>query len=322
MRAILFILLSSFVILSNAQSYYSENITSRDGLPDNAIRSIFEDSRGYLWIGTDAGVSSWDGEKFSTYNTLDGLAGNKVWCIDEDEEGNMWFACFGAGISKFDGHDFISYTNKDGLVDNSVRVVKYSAAHNCLAIGTNKAISVFKDSIFHNFNVANGSLTNRVIITGILENDSCIEIYDFKHNSYCIHFNNEGAYVKRNNLVGIEKFSVSSVFKTKNGDKYFGWKRKGIIKKDSSGFLKIPDIGQVFGIAIVCSGDIWAASWNGGGGISPPGGLFVIEDDSATRLNSVYNINSIMGWSVFFERNQNIIFYGTLDKGLYKIPPR
>ncbi len=322
MRIALTILLFAYYLLGNSQSYYSENITSRDGLPANAIRSVFEDSRGYLWIGTDAGVSRWDGETFNTYNTFDGFAGNKVWWIDEDKDGNMWFACFGAGISRFNGQYFTSYTSKDGLVDNSVRIVKYSSYHDCLAIGTNKAISVFKDSLFYNFDTDNKSIVKDVIITGIIENDSCIEMYDFSNNHYCIYFVVGVPYIKKNELGGINKYGVSSVFKSQNGNTYFGWSRKGIIKKDNSGLLKIPGIGQVFGIAEDCLGDIWAASWNGGGAISPPGGLFVIADNNPIRLNSAYNINSILGWSAFFKKNQNIVFYGTLDKGLYKIPPR
>ena len=319
MRTTLFILLFSFGILSNAQSYYSDNITSRDGLPDNAIRSIFQDSRGYLWIGTDAGVSKWDGENFYTYNTLDGLAGNKVWCIDEDEDGNLWFACFGAGISHFNGQHFTSYTKKDGLVDNSVRIVKYSTIHNCLAIGTNEAISVYKDSIFYNFSAKNGALEKGVIITGILENDSCLVFYDFSGYHYCVYFDDNLPVVRINKLRHTFLLCTSSVFQSKDGNRYFGWGRDGIIKDSKSSSTRIPNIGQVFGIAEDCLGDIWTASWNGGG-ISPPGGLFVLKNNNPVRLNRAYNINTILGWATFFEKKQNLIFYGTLDKGLYKIP--
>jgi len=272
-----------------------------------------------MWIGTDAGVSKWDGKTFNTYNTLDGLAGNKVWWIDEDNDGNLWFACFGGGISKFDGEIFTSYTNKEGLVDNSVRVVKYSSLHDCLVIGTGKAVSVFKDSIFYNFSTKNGALERDATITGILENDSCVVGYDFLSIHYCIYFKDSVPYVKKNELDDINKYGISSAFQSKNGDRYFGWAREGLIRQHNSSFTEIPGIGQVFGITEDCSGDIWAASWNGGA-ISPPGGLFIIKDDNPTRLNSVYNINTILGWSMFFEKKQNLIFYGSLDNGLYKIP--
>lgn len=52
--------------------------TTRDGLPDNAIRSILEDRRGHLWLATHDGLSEFDPESYSFHNYFesDGLAGN------------------------------------------------------------------------------------------------------------------------------------------------------------------------------------------------------------------------------------------------------
>ncbi|MCD4746340.1 MAG: hypothetical protein K8R58_08580, partial [Bacteroidales bacterium] len=321
MKISLIILLFTSYLLCNAQSFYCENITSRDGLPDNAIRSIFKDSRGYLWIGTDAGVSRWDGETFITYNTLDGLAGNKVWWIDEDKNGNLWFACFGGGVSQFNGKYFSSYTIRDGLVDNSVRVVKYSPAHDCLLIGTNKAISVLKDSIFYNFSKQNGKLLSDVIITSILADSNKAMFIDFLSNYYIMRINDEDEPILLNmKKTWLDKYYASSCFINSSGDTIIGWEREGIAIHYDDTTKEINQIGQVFGMAEDCSENIWIASWNGSG-ISPSGGLFILKDNNANYLNKAYNIQSIMGWSAFFEKDQNLVFYGTLDEGLYKIPP-
>ena len=188
MRYIVTIFLLTYTLLANSQNYYSKNITTREGLPDESIRKIFEDSRGILWIGTDAGVCRWDGETFRTFNTLDGLAGNKIWWIEEDKAGNIWFACFGSGISYFDGKNFTNYTKKDGLVDNAVRVVKYSEKYDCMAIGTGYAISIMKDSVFYNFSQENGSIGERAVVTAIFDNESSIQFYTFGHSHYKITF--------------------------------------------------------------------------------------------------------------------------------------
>jgi len=320
LRVFIFILFVFISVTANSQEYYCENITSGDGLPNNAIRSIFQDSRGFIWIGTDAGVSKWDGDSFITYNTLDGLIGNKVWWIEEDNEHNLWFACYSAGISRFDGQKFVSYTDKDGLTDNYVRVIKYSSYHDCMAIGTNKALSVLKDSTFYNFNVENKSIRKEVIITGILENDSCIEFYDFSSMHQWVFFKDKKPYIKTSGFDFFGKVDVSSVFEAENGDKYVGWGREGVILKNKSGLQKIPDIGQVFGIAEDCFKDIWIASWNGG--ISPPGGLFILQDDKMYSLNGEFNLESILGWATHYVNKQNIVLYGTLDMGLFKIPTR
>lgn len=307
--------------LGNAQSYHSDNITSLSGLPNNAIRSIFEDSRGYMWIGTDAGVSKWDGETFKTYNTLDGLAGNKVWWIDEDKDGNLWFACFGGGISKFDGNIFISYTSNDGLVDNSVRVVKYSTALDCLLVGTNKSISVLKDSVFYNFSKQNGELKSDVIITSILADSNKAVFIDFLSNYYRLSINNDNVPVLSSmKNTWLDSYNVSSCFINSFGNTIIGWEREGIAIYNGDSTREINDIGQVLGMAEDCLENIWIASWNGG--ISPPGGLFVLQDTEVYSLNKAYKLESIFGWTAFYENKQNLVFYGTLDNGLYKIPPR
>jgi len=312
--------MSFLCIASYAQNYYSQNITIADGLPNNAIRSLFEDSRGYVWIGTDAGVCRWDGETYTNYNTRDGLAGNKVWWIDEDDNGNLWFACYGAGISKFDGVKFISYSKKDGLIDNYVRVVKYSQIFDCILIGTNVSISVLKDTVFHNFSSDNGSLIKDVIITAILEDNKKAIFYDFSGCQYKLNKDsNESFSIKRDESSWFGDYGACSAAISSNGDTIIGWGREGIIIHNNEVTTKIESIGQVFGIAEDYKGNTWLASWNGG--ISPPGGLFLLNNNKVKSLNSSYNINSIVGWSMLFVNNQDLIFYGTLDNGIYKIPP-
>jgi len=52
--------------------------TTKDGLPDNSIKSIIEDVKGNLWLGTSNGLSQFnpETEKFINYSKADGLNGN------------------------------------------------------------------------------------------------------------------------------------------------------------------------------------------------------------------------------------------------------
>lgn len=320
MRKLIITLFCFVYLAGNAQNYYCQNTTILDGLPDNAIRSLFEDSRGYIWIGTDAGVCSWDGESYIWYNTHDGLAGNKVWSIDEDTKGNLWFACFSAGISKFDGEKFTTYTKKHGLVDNYARVVQYSEYFDCILIGTNSSISVLKDSVFSNFSYENGGLTRNAIVTAILEDSSKAIFMDFANYHYNLRMDSNNTFsLERSDEKWLDKYGVSSAKVTSKGDTIIGWQRKGIVVNNNDTILELDSIGQVFGIAKDNRENLWLASWNGG--ISPPGGLFLFDNKHIKSLNSNYNINSIVGWSMLFSDDQNLIFYGTLDNGIYKIPP-
>jgi len=307
--------------IGNSQNYYSEHISSLNGLPDNAIRAFYKDSRGFIWIGTDAGVSKWDGEHFKTYNTLDGLAGNKVWHIEEDSHGNLWFACFGGGLSVFNGLKFKSYTEKDGLPNTAIRQIKYSDRFNCLAIGTGSGFSLYKDSTFYNFDPKVNLGYLRTIITGILEDDEGFLFFDFLMAHYKINLS-DSIYLAERYKLGNENYKVSAVY-TSQSEKYFGWGREGILVQQNNQIKEFDSIGQVFGICKDNQNKLWLASWNGGNAFqSPPGGLFTIKNEKVKRLNQAYQIHSILGWVSFYEKIQHRIFYGTIDNGLYKIPPQ
>jgi ligand-binding sensor domain-containing protein len=74
--------------------------TMEDGLPSNHIYDVFEDSRGFLWLGTEGGVSRYDGTEFENYHTADGLSGEEVLSIREDQKGRIWMMTF-CGIPCF-----------------------------------------------------------------------------------------------------------------------------------------------------------------------------------------------------------------------------
>jgi ligand-binding sensor domain-containing protein len=62
------------------------------------------DHNGILWAGTDGGVSWFDGARWRTYTTRDGLIDNFVYAIAVDDEGNKWFGTR-VGISRFSDPD-------------------------------------------------------------------------------------------------------------------------------------------------------------------------------------------------------------------------
>lgn len=71
-----------------------QRLTVADGLSDQYINCIFQDSRGFLWIGTANGLNQYDGYQFTVYdhNPRDSqsLSSNWVRAIGEDEKGYLW----------------------------------------------------------------------------------------------------------------------------------------------------------------------------------------------------------------------------------------
>ena len=55
------------------------------------VTSIFEDSKGNLWFGTNGnGIARYDGEKLKYFTTMDGLPSERVTGITEDSNGIFW----------------------------------------------------------------------------------------------------------------------------------------------------------------------------------------------------------------------------------------
>ncbi|MCB0634028.1 MAG: histidine kinase, partial [Lewinella sp.] len=74
----------------NPQPHF-RNYSTADGLPSPEVYCAFEDSRGYMWFGTDNGAARFDGYTFRQYGSEDGLMRNVVFDIYEDKKGRIWF---------------------------------------------------------------------------------------------------------------------------------------------------------------------------------------------------------------------------------------
>ena len=86
-----------FCIVWNANAKINpliKQFTIEEGLSHNRINCIYQDSYGYLWIGTNDGLNRYDGYKFEIYrNSNDdnaSLSNNMISSITEDAEGNIW----------------------------------------------------------------------------------------------------------------------------------------------------------------------------------------------------------------------------------------
>lgn len=113
------------------------HIDVEDGLSQNMIRNIIQDSRGFIWIATWNGLNRYDGYEFKVYKHIDGdpnsLRNNKILRIMEDHKGRLWVGTFGGGLSLFNREEesFINFVNKP---DDST------------SLSSNWIISLFEDS--------------------------------------------------------------------------------------------------------------------------------------------------------------------------------
>ncbi len=81
-----------------------DHYSLKNGLPSTWTNSIFQDSRGYLWIGGDEGVSVYDGVRFKNYGVSDGLPVSQIWGVYESRKspGRILIGTHGAGLVTFE----------------------------------------------------------------------------------------------------------------------------------------------------------------------------------------------------------------------------
>lgn len=110
-----------------AQQYNFKRFSVEEGLPRSGVYCMMEDSRGFLWIGTEGGgLAQFDGNEFRVFTTTDGLADNTVRCMFQDVDGNLWFGTNGQGLCRFDGHEFVTYNTSHGLSNDYIRSITQS----------------------------------------------------------------------------------------------------------------------------------------------------------------------------------------------------
>jgi signal transduction histidine kinase/ligand-binding sensor domain-containing protein len=75
--------------------------TTAQGLAGNDAAAAVEDAQGFLWIGTEHGLSRFDGKEFRTFGTAHGLPDVRVTSVVPGAKGVMWVGVWG-GLYRFD----------------------------------------------------------------------------------------------------------------------------------------------------------------------------------------------------------------------------
>lgn len=74
-----------------AQSLNYKNYTIQQGISSNFLYSLLQDNKGFIWIASESGLSSFDGTTFVNFTTENGMPDNEVLKLYEDKQGRLWF---------------------------------------------------------------------------------------------------------------------------------------------------------------------------------------------------------------------------------------
>jgi hypothetical protein len=95
MRFYLPVFLSLFAIgIVSAQEFSYLHYDRKDGLAGSIVYCAVEDKDGFLWFGTENGVSRFDGTHFQNFTIADGLPDNEVLRLFVDSRNRVWMLPF------------------------------------------------------------------------------------------------------------------------------------------------------------------------------------------------------------------------------------
>lgn len=93
-QLLLFVLFVFLQLATNAQSrsYLFSHLTAEDGLRSNYVTDIFQDSKGFMWVGTEGGLQRYDGNQFEyfPFSEIPGILHEKVQRILEGKNNTLW----------------------------------------------------------------------------------------------------------------------------------------------------------------------------------------------------------------------------------------
>lgn len=84
----------------HAQQPFFKHYTTNEGLAHDITYQIIQDSKGYIWIGTDDGLSRFNGSNFKNYSYENGLKSNYVIDIVEHQPNDFFIATWGEGLHR------------------------------------------------------------------------------------------------------------------------------------------------------------------------------------------------------------------------------
>ena len=105
-----------------------EQLNVEQGLPQESALAILQDRKGFMWIGTVAGLARYDGYSMTVFKNRpddpSSLSDNFITCLYQDSQGQIWVGTRG-GLNRYDDvlQKFVRYMPEPGAVGDAGKTV-------------------------------------------------------------------------------------------------------------------------------------------------------------------------------------------------------
>jgi DNA-binding NtrC family response regulator/ligand-binding sensor domain-containing protein len=287
-----FYLICPLLTFSQTHDFNFDHITVDNGLSQNTPRAIIQDSKGFIWIGTQEGLNRYDGYNFKIYkydaNDETSISENSILAIFESKSNDIWIGTNGGGLNKFDRvrEKFTRYrfnpNDPTSLSQDYVSVIYEDRLGN-LWIGTYFGLNKF-DSKTEKF-------TRYYIFPEIINHNSILSIFEDKRGQLWV--GTEGG--------GLNRFNR----KTEEWERY-------LYDTNNPNSISCNRVSAIYEDSF---GKFWIGTMEGG-----LNQFDVAKDEFMHYKCNANNPNSVSSNSIYkiYEDKSGIVWIGTLGGGLCK----
>lgn len=194
-----FLLILSFSSIGYSQDYPIKFLDISDGLSNNSVTTIFQDSEGYMWFGTYDGLNRYDGYNFKVFrnriNDKKSLLFNTIYNIEGDSRKNIWVggtngvSIYNKSAGTFHSVEYISQNKKPQSLKDIIHQMRSVSENLVLVASQNLGLIIFENGSFTGKQIPLTVLGNRISVN----NYDAIAIQENKQKNVCwIYVRNVG----------------------------------------------------------------------------------------------------------------------------------
>lgn len=291
-----------------------------DGLPNNAISSVQQDIRGYLWFGTQGGLTRYDGRGFETFRNIpfdsSSLPHDLVQTIFYDSpQDTLWVGTY-RGLAQLEGAGggFRRYAHDPGVpesLSNEVVISICRGPQGALWVGTQNGLNrMTGDGTFELIDTP-----NEVVRSLYTDSRGVLWIGTYAGLS---RWNPD---TERVEVVDIELPStyVMAIDESEDGYLILGLWDGGLVEyRPETGLLRTTRFSdnKVYTVLAGSDGTTWVGSWGGG--------LFARDRNGEVYEFPASSENDLASPIVYslFEDDAGLVWVGTNGGGLHYLSPR
>ena len=317
--SITLLLLLLFSVSLKAQLFNFRNYSLDDGLSQSEINCIYEDSRGYLWLGTSGGgLCRFDGKNFKTYEEKDGLCGQIISAVSEDIDHKIIIGNQNGALCAFNGQSFstLKESTDKNFWGGKVKFIAIDDNKNTI-VGRDNQIEKYNGKAFEILPIKGDTLktfvincfkkdsrniiwigTNKGLL--VLKNETLLRVSDMK-------------YISKSNITALSEDIDGNIWAIENNFNFYKIKIVGPshyqVKVSKIDSIPILPETKINAIHFDPKNQLWIATQNKGVYKFAANELTIFNQSSGLPVDNA---------STIFEDKSGNLWFGTSGGGLVK----